>query len=395
MAWQRLCEPEIRAFLTRNAGADVRDLALKKPPCADWPYLLILDQIKARQKAKAKSPDLYDTDGFIFPPYELFEQSSSYACAVYKASLVAGRSFIDFTAGMGRDSFAFVRKFERGVLIERNLLYSQILSHNCETLGFENLEVRCADAVDVINDMQAFDFAYIDPQRRDGARKGIFELSACSPDLSRLLPAMREKIGRVMLKTSPVLDISKTIDVLGFVSQVHVVGWRGECKEVLYLLDFEASVHRDAVQIIAVDLGDDGVPLRRFSYVIGEEAHAPVSFDTPDAYIYEPSAAFMKAGGFRSMAAFYGISKLHPSTHLYTSARIHEEFCGQYYRLLDIVNPRADQVHVKKGELVLRNFPGDVAVLRKKLKLAEGDHYRLFGTTLCDNSKKILICEKL
>lgn len=380
----------------RNSDADVRSLALKKSPHPDWPYPLILDQIKVRQKAKIKSPELYDTDSFIFPSSDLFEQASSQACASYKASLAQGQSFVDLTAGAGIDAFSFAKNFSSCVLIERNHVDFQLLSHNSRDLGLDDkVQVIHSDALDYVRDMQSVDCVYIDPQRREVGRKGIYDLSACSPDIIQLIPVLKGKTQTIILKASPVLDIQKAIETLGFVKEVHVIGWGGDCKEVLYVLDMAVQTDADAVQVIAVDLDDTGFPKSRFTFSISQEAHAQVQFEMPHGYLYEPSAAFMKAGGFKSMAAFYGLRKLHSSTHLYTSEGVQHDFCGKIYKILDIVSPKADQVTVKNAELVLRNYPGDVVSLRKKLKLAEGDYYRIFATTLMDGSKKLIICHKL
>lgn len=396
MEWQRLLEPEIQEFIRCNSEADVRSLALKKPPQADWPYMLILDQIKVRQKAKIKSPELYDTNSFIFPSADLFEQASSQACAVYKSSLAKGQSFVDLTAGAGMDAFSFAKNFSSCTLIERNTVDFQLLRHNAQTLGFaRKVQVIHGDALEYVQDMPPVDCVYIDPQRREAGRKGIYDLSMCSPDILKLIPVLRGKAKTIILKTSPILDIQKVIETLGFVKEVHVVGWGGDCKEVLYVLDMAIQTDASAMRVIAVDLDDAGVPQNTFKYALADEAGAEVRFAMPEQYVYEPAAAFMKAGGFKSMAAFYGLKKLHPSTHLYTSKGVQHDFCGKIYKILDIVSPKADQVTVKNAELVLRNFPGDVADLRKKLKIAEGDRYRIFATTLMDNSKKIIICEKL
>lgn len=395
MEWQKLLDPEIQEFMHVHAGGDVRALALKKPPKSDWPYMLILDQIKVRQKARMKSPDLYDTDSFIFPSSDLFEQASSSPCAIFKASLVEGGRFVDLTAGSGIDAFAFSKRFKQGILVEQNIIDYQILSHNCEALGLTpRVKAINADSHDYIEEMPQVDLVYIDPQRRDAGRKGIYDLSSCSPDITALLPLLQQKAKRVLLKASPVLDIDKAIETLRFVKQVFVVGWGGDCKEVLYLMDMREPTDPDAVQVNAVELDDAGVPIKKFTYVLGEEAIAPVQYAMPQDYIYEPGAAFLKAGGFKSIAAQYQMNKLHPSTHLYTSARMQDSFCGKCYKVVDIVSPRADQMSVKSAELVLRNFPGDISALRKKLKLSEGDRFRVFATTLADNSKKMIICEK-
>ena len=393
--WHALLDSDIQAFMRVHAKDDVRHLALKKAPQMHWPYALILDQIKVRQKAKTKSPDLYDTDGFIFPAADLYEQASSQACAAYKASLVDGDRFIDLTAGGGFDAFSFARRFKDGVLVECDAEAAGLLAHNCDTLGFKDrVLVEKQDAESYVKTMKWADFVYVDPQRRDGGRKGLYDFSSCSPDVIDLMPLLQGKAGQIMIKASPVLDIQKAVHQLGCVMQVYVVEWAGECKEVLYLCTPSEEIAVDDVHITAVQIDEGGRVLKSFSFRLGDEPCAPVHYAMPQAYLYEPAPAFMKAGGFRSMAAFYGLGKLHQHTHLYTSKSKIDDFCGKAYEIEDIVAPRPKALGLGCAELVLRHYPGTVAALRKKLGLKEGGDHRVFAVTLADRSKKLLICKK-
>ena len=123
--WQALLTPEIQNFLHEHHNNDVRALALKKPPNPEWPYPLILDQIKARQKAKTKIPTWHETNGIIFPPSDTIEQASSEPCAKYKASLFKGKSFVDLTGGAGIDSWAMLENFDQATIIDTDQNVSQ------------------------------------------------------------------------------------------------------------------------------------------------------------------------------------------------------------------------------------------------------------------------------
>ena len=50
---------------------------------------------------------------------------------------------------------------------------------------------------------------------------------------------------------------------------------------------------------------------------------------------------------------------------------------------------------MKKANLTIRNFPGTVEDLRKKLTLKDGGDDYLFACTLADNSKTILHTHKI
>ncbi|PCJ03199.1 MAG: hypothetical protein COB14_00245 [Alphaproteobacteria bacterium] len=400
MGWQKLLQLDVQQFIKNHECDDVRSLALKTPPDPSWPYSLILDQIKVRQKARLKSLELYETHGIIFPINDVYEQASSSACAAYKASLVNGERFVDLTAGSGADAYAFAKRFKSGVLVERDEACAALLEHNVDVLdkvykAAGELTVHHGDAAAYVQGMSDVDFAFIDPQRREGGRKGIYDLSACSPDIISLLPVLKSKAQRVIVKTSPVLDIEKAIVSLGSVTQVHVVQWQGECKEVLYNLNFSSSVKNEDVEIVAVDIDSSGKVQQRFSYKISDEKNAALDYAMPKKYIYEPGPAFQKSGGFKSMALAFSVQKLHQHSHLYTSDDICMNFPGKRYEVVDVVSVKAKGLGVKKADLTLRNFPGTVQMLRKKLKLSDGGCHRIFATTLCDETKKLIICNKL
>lgn len=401
MNWQALLDPKIQAFIAAHAGDDVKALALKKPPEKRWPYPLILDQIKARQKAAKKMPGWLEHSGMIFPPSDLIEQASSNVCALYKASIVNGESFADLTGGSGMDSFALLTaNFKSGIAVEHNDKAAQILAHNAEILGLnERLSVEAMKAEDFIKTMPCVDLIYLDPQRRDEGRKGKFDLSACTPDITALMPTLLEKCAAILLKTSPVLDIHKTIADLEYVREVHVVQYQGDCKELLFLLDCAHKTDPAAVHIKAVNLDESGHILTGFDFTPAEEKHKSAPYSAPMAYIYEPGPAFQKAGGYNVMASKFGLNKLHPNTHLYTGNDIIEGFPGRKFTLEGecAVNKKELKklLPTMKASLTVRNFPFTPEALRKKLSLKEGSATTIFACELHNGRKALLKCKKI
>ncbi len=405
MVWRRLLEKDIQDFIKDNESADIQKLALKKPPVKDWPYRLILDQIKVRKKAKIKINQWLDCEGVVFPSGDIIEQASSWPCAAYKSSIVTAKSFCDLTAGIGIDSYAFSQKCKKGYCVDCNEENVQILSHNFNILKKSkllkpdsNIEISCAKAEGFVNTMPEVDLIYIDPQRRNSSQKSLYDLSSCRPDIFPLLSRLKAKSRYVMVKASPRLDINKALLALENVKQVHIVQWRGECKEVLYLIDMKNIPNRpfsiEDTLINAVDIDDNGNILKKLGFLIKEEKTAKANFSLPMKYIYEPAPAFMKSAGFLIMAQRYGLYKLHKNTHLYTSDKLVTDFPGKYYIVDKVCSVKKAAREIKTGELVLRNFPGSVQALRSKLKLQENSSFRIFACTTCDNKKRLIICHK-
>lgn len=394
--WRALLQPEIQDFISKHGHDDVRALALKKMPGSGWPAALILDQIKARQKAKKKALSFYKTDRFVLPNSDVFEQASSEACALYKASLFKGRRCVDLTGGCGVDAFHMVRGFDQFTVVERDAVSADILRHNASVLTLD-LDVVNGDSHDYLAGMESVDLVYIDPQRRAGGRGGKFDFSMCSPDILMMLDAFKEKARTVMIKASPFLDIDKAIADLKYVHAVHVVEWDGQCKEVLYILRFDQNIALRDVPITAVRISDNGVTDRQVRFTRNEDAAASISYGEPAGFIFEPSPAFQKAAGFRVMAERYGLQGVHPHTHLYFGASLIKDFPGQSYNLLDVIAPKAADVArlgIESADIALRNYPGNVADLRRKLKLSDGGVHRIYGVTVNSGEKRLLICKK-
>lgn len=395
MTWQSLLDTEIQKFILAHEKDDVSALALKKSPNANWNYPLILEQIKARQKAAQKIP-LWagHHPDIVFPSSSILEQASSAATARYKAGLVKGKSFVDLTAGAGVDVCAFTEHFERGVCVDMDENASALAGHNLKLLSDKEVKAVCSSAEEYVKDMNAVSLVYLDPQRRDSGRKGKYKLEDCSPNIFELLPVLLEKAEFVMLKTSPMLDIWTSVQALEYVREVHVVEWRGECKEVVYILGGGDKLAAEDIPVTAVRLNDMGEVLQRVCFTKAQEQISECGFSAPLKYLYEPSPAFQKAGCFKSISKVYGVEKLHPSTHLYTANHVVDDFPGRTFKVLGIYSPKAQKMPVKKANLSVRNFPQGAEILKKKLKLKDGGDDYLFACTLFDECKAIIHSHK-
>ena len=169
------------------------------------------------------------------------------------------------------------------------------LAHNLPLLSAKPCPVHAGQAEALVTALPACDLIYLDPQRRDAAKRGIFRLEDCAPDVLALGPQLVAKAPLVLLKTSPMLDIDRAIATLGGVAAVHVVEWRGECREVLYLLQ-AATTAPDTVPITAVVLDDAGRPRHALSATRAGERATPVEFALPGAWLFRAVAGLPEGG---------------------------------------------------------------------------------------------------
>ena len=387
-----LQEPHIRQFIREHESDDPYALALQVKRYPDVPIQQVAEQIQGRQKARKKLPEWYEAEGVIFPSALSMEQCSSETTAKFKSKLVSGKTAVDLTGGAGVDSYYLSHSFEQFHYVEQNPLLAAITQHNFTQLGTSVIQVHTTDAESFVSSMDGVDLIYLDPDRRNDANRKVFRLSDCSPDVLHLLPRLLASAKQIMLKTSPMLDIDAALRDLDYVDQVYVVAVNNECKEVLYILSSEAA---EFPIITAIDLGTEVVPLQ---FTREEEADAPVTYTEPQQYLYEPHAAILKAGAFRSVAQQWKVDKLHPHTHLYTSSQLIPNFPGRSFRVEAVLpyqkKPIRKLIPEGKANITTRNFSDSVATVRKKLELQEGGDTYLFATRTQSADRVILLTHK-
>lgn len=382
-------------FVKEHAADDVQRLALevRKHPEVDARFAL--DQIAGRQKSRTKLPSWAEVDALIFPPSVSMEQCSSEATASYKSSLVSGESLVDLTGGFGVDFSFLANRFSSAVYVERQEHLCHIAEHNFKVLGLSHVQVVNDDAEHYLATMPVVDLIYLDPARRDGAGNRVFRLDDCTPNVVQLLDLLLTKGRQVMIKLSPMLDVSQALRQLRGVSEVHIVSVAGECKELLLLL---SAKHEGDVKIVCVNDG------QTFTYRLGEPVVMPMQWsgELPaegDLYLYEPNASMMKAGCFGQLAQRYGLQAVAQQSHLFVAERPISDFQGRKFVVNDITTLNSKELKQKlagitQANVAVRNFPLKAAELAKRLRLKDGGSVYIFGTRLTNGKNVLLLCEK-
>lgn len=383
-------------FIEEHRTEDVRTLALKASGQQGVDISAALRQIEGWQTACRKLPLWSRTKGIIFPPHLSMEQCSSELTALYKTEVMGrGDTFADLTGGFGVDCSYLSRPFQRAWYIEQNEELCQLAEHNFGILGLSHITVCNAQAEDFLEKMLPVDCLFLDPARRDEHGGKTIAISDCTPDVTALLPLLRKKAKRIMVKLSPMLDIAKALHDLPDISDVHIVAVHNECKELLLV-----TGAADTITYHTINITHDLTDAQCLSFTNEEEQNATCTYTSDIGnYLYEPNAALLKAGAFRLLAERYHLKKLHPNSHLYTSDTLVENFPGRQFRIEQTMGfskkeTRTLTASVKKANLSVRNFPASVAGLRKRLKLSEGGDTYLFATTLENGNKVLLVCRK-
>ena len=408
-------------FVSYHIGDDVTRLVLDK---AKWPEIdmdLAVSCIESRRKLKGKVQEWYDEPELIFPRKLSAEQCSSSATGSYKADfadfIMSGKDngwrLADLTGGFGVDSWFFSKKASI-------VLYNEMLSDLCDAAR-HNFSILHADNIVIRNNTAASgelgfladfkpDMVYMDPARRGEGGKKVFLIEDCTPDVLTLKEELFGLCRHILIKLSPMADISMVCDRLGeHCREVHVVAAGGECKELLIWMDRE---WQGEYTIKAVELHEDQDS--SFSFKPSEEkASACISVDKNGVenlmteaegkyFLFEPGKALMKAGAFNLISTSYGLAKLGKSTHYYlidaeTAGNAGSiRGLGKLFRIcrclpLDKRSLKTAAAAFPKAEVTARNIPMETDTLRKKLGVTSSDDAHIFGLK-SDSFGNILLC---
>ena len=450
-----------KEFVRKHLNDDVNKLALSKFP-EEIDKQFVIRQIQARQVLSKKLPSWAENDELIFPKKLSLEQCSSELTAKYKALLLSTNPhespqkisadscilvdekvstnqhkstrmisadscelvdektiLVDLTGGMGVDTSFLSDNFDKTYYVEMQEELCDIARHNFKILN-KNIEVVNDNAEHFLTTCDEVDCIYLDPARRDEYGRKMVSLHDCSPDVAELQDVLFEKAKAVMVKLSPMLDIDIVKKELKNIKEIHIVAVRNECKEILVILGQQTLPIAHGSQLIATDLRENW----NFSFTEDEEQNAEWTLaDKVGRYLYEPGAAFMKAGCFKLLSQKYNLDKLHRNSHLYTSDVLVPDFPGRIFEVINVVpfdkkakkeiTSRCQQTTDNgqqtleessklkaqssrlKASVATRNFPLSADELKKNLGLQDGSEFYIFGTTMKGEKKVVVLAKKL
>ena len=372
---------EVQNYINANLETDLQSLLLKKSPFSEVSLQEMVQQIKGKKVAHRKFPFLLK-ENIVFPPNLNLEQASSQSTAEFKAENLNGKKFLDLTCGFGIDAYFLSRNFEEITLVEKNPELLDVVKHNWKILNKkatfvnENLEHFLA------KNSESFDVIYLDPARRDSEKNKKFLLEDLSPNLLEIQDQLLEISSQIIIKLSPLIDISYLISVLKNVAKIQIIAVRNEVKELIVFL--EKARKGDDVEISCINLESDDA---EFAFQFKEEKTAVSAFSEPQQFLYIPNNAVLKSGAFNLISQFFNGKKLHPNTHFYTSDKRIERFPG---RILEI--NMIDSKHIRKGEkynIISKNYPLSPDEIKKKYKILDGGNcYLIFTQT---QNRKIIL----
>ena len=418
MSTQATAPDKFTEFVLEHENDDTARLLLSKGRWKDVDIDLAVNTILSRRKLRDKVPAWYSHTGLVYPAKLSAEQCSSQDTAGYKAALalrlhraspaapvkdatengdlpLEDLHIADLTGGLGVDSWAFSKVAGKVFYNEMDPALAHAARHNFLTLGasgisVHNLTLSPGSAAELLEGFRP-GIVFLDPARRADDGKKVFLIEDCRPDVLGMKDELLEISKCLMVKLSPMADISMVTEKLGRqCRELHVVASGGECKELLAVLDRDFG--GECRIVVCSDAGRAGRGI--FFFTRTEERAAPAVFVSGEeeasrsSFLFEPGKALMKSGAFNLVSSRFGIKKISRSTHLYlfceeTLATALKDY-GKVFRILEVLpmNGRGIRLAGEKypeAEVSARNIRMSSDHLRKKLGIRPGDRYHIFG----------------
>lgn len=387
-------------FVRDHANDDMHALRLKysgnKAELLGFNLEFALIQIEARRKARKKLPTYVGNEQFLFPSLISEEQASNEAVARFHASLVSPKSAVlDLTAGLGIDDFEFAKAGMTVTSCEIDTQKCDTLRHNANILGIENnLKVVNCDSIDFLKNLtQKYDMVFADPARRDVAGGRVHALADCQPDIHAAMPEILNKTGRLIVKASPLLDITLIRKTIENLRKIYVVCFRGECKELL--IDISPEHRFGGTTVIDLDWEKE---ISRFEFSATQDSeNASISYFSGKhpselKYLYEPNPGIMKVADWTSLwRAYPALRKCDPNTHIFVSDALYADFPGRVHEIIS--NPTKKELKALNGakiNIVARNYPLSAPEISKKYNIVSGGTDYLYAFRCKDVAEMVL-----
>lgn len=362
----------------------------------------VATQISLQSKLKNKIPSWFEKGIYLANQINL-EQSSSEETAKYKSKFIKSDDIIaDLCSGLGVDLFFMSKNIKQAIYLEQNTILFDTVSYNYEKLDANKNTIfynsTAEEAIEDIIKSHKPTIFYIDPARRDlsDINKRIYAPENTSPNIFEIIPNIYKlylnlgiKSPRFIIKLSPMADLLSILRDLEIVDRVEVVALKGEVKELLIFIDNNEKKDYDNIEIKAVNIKFDGSIEEFSSTISNEKKQKTAELTEAQSYIYEANASIMKTMFFNTLANQFNLKLISINSHFYTSNDLIQDFPGRITKLLEIIpysskNIKTLSKKYPKSQIIAKDFPLNSNQLQSKLKIKDGDDYRIFA---CKNYK--------
>lgn len=323
-----------------------------------------------RREASRKFPQ---ADRLYFTR-DALEQASSWEVAAYRASRYQGSAcLVDLGCSIGGDTLALALAAPT-VGIDRDPLRLAMAQANSHALGLAGLtsfiQADLASPLPISPIRSPFAL-FFDPSRRAGGRR-LYSVRSYQPPLSIIVEWLPD-FPALGVKLSPGVRLD---ELAGYEAEIEFISLEGDLKEADLWFGPLKSAHRRATLLPG-------------PHTLVAASDAPLLIREPQAYLYEPDPAILRAGLVATLGAQLNAAQLDPDIAYLTSGQLQSTpfarawmveawFPFQLKRLRAYLRQRGvGKVTVKK-----RGSPLEPEALIGKLKLSGEAERTVFLTHL-------------
>lgn len=390
-----LTRPDTRAWLMAHRNEDPVVLALSRKDNVNLPPV-VYSQLKILKKAVKKLPH-WEAAGCVFTERGLEQCSSERAASLKNWS---GKRCLDLTFGLGVDAHHFASKFDHVTGLEPDPVLFAIANHNRKCLKRDNLQLFNTTAEAWLQSYEgpAFDLVYVDPDRRDEQGQRKQSPAQGKPDIIALLPKLKSLTHKLVIKASPLYDITQAGRDFPEATRLIMVSVDGEVKELLIEIDFDKNETEGLVSVCCDRRG-----AKNCFELEEQEINLPLIEMPPLAghFIYEPDAAFYAArkGASLMQQEFPELeARMNDLFGFYFSEKYTKSFPGRVFAIRESLafKPKNLRKRFRKQALLItrRHFPFSVQHIRKQTGIADGGNLFLICTTI-KGEKIAFIAERM
>lgn len=316
-----------------------------------------VDQALLRRRARAKfraADQLYFTR-------EALEQASSEAVSCYRAGRFASLHHLhhvaDMCCGIGSDAFALAQMGCAVTAVDRDPLRIALAEANAEVLNLkQGITFVLADVLTTPPPLA--DALFCDPGRRVGGRRR-FSSEEYEPPLSEVL-RWRVHTPALSIKLSPGIALHELRGVGAH--ELEFISLDGELKEATLWCGELATVERRATLLRSNLQTGDAVVLMTNSVTLTDVAPSDTPpLALPDAILYEPDPAVIRAGLVAHLATHLGAAQLDADIAYLTAPTLQETPFARAWRIVAWM-----PFQLKRLKARLRELEAGVVTVKKR-----------------------------
>lgn len=391
-------DPEWNKILVKHATDNPLNLAFRLKNQTNIPLKLLLNQLTLRQKASLKMPTWLKAN-CIFDE-RLFEQATNEELSNYRANLLnqVPKKVLDLTAGFGIDAFVWINKGAAVTMIEPNAHHIALLKHNLHILKVSNFNIinSTAEAYLEQEENHSFDLIFVDPDRRTADGDRMHALADTSPNVLKLWPNLCKITKVIWIKVSPMIDLNHVTKSISNLTEIHVIAFKNEVKEVL--LSMQTENKGNSLIYHAHNILPDKKTEQFAGYLI--DWNSVELANNNEGYFYEPNRAVLKAGLTAACFKQYNIRQLGRDLVYGVSNNYNPNFPGRKFFIVEkmaydltSLKKRLKDKKNKTVNIAVRLFPITAKELCLKLGVKQGGSEYWFLFTNYLGQHLVYICK--